>query len=86
LLREGTVRVQQVSENGREIVLYRVFAGESCALTTACLIGYEEYQAEGIAETDVEAVAIPRSTFDELSFQKIRLHCVQRTNRSPPTV
>ncbi|MFA5950068.1 MAG: Crp/Fnr family transcriptional regulator [Hyphomicrobium sp.] len=66
LLLQGTVRVQQVSETGRELVLYRVFAGESCALTTACLMGYEEYLAEGIAETDVEAVAVPRSTFDEL--------------------
>lgn len=66
LLLQGTVRVQQVSETGREIVLYRVSAGESCALTTACLMGYEEYQAEGIAETDVEAVAIPRAIFDEL--------------------
>lgn len=66
LLIEGTVRVQQVSDTGREIVLYRVSAGESCALTTACLMGYEEYQAEGVAETDVEAVAIPRATFDDL--------------------
>ncbi|HVZ04072.1 Crp/Fnr family transcriptional regulator [Hyphomicrobium sp.] len=66
MLVEGTVRVQQVSDTGREIVLYRVSAGESCALTTACLMGYEEYQAEGIAETDVEAVAIPRGTFDDL--------------------
>ena len=30
LLLDGTIRVQQVSENGREIVLYRVSAGESC--------------------------------------------------------
>lgn len=66
LLVSGTVRVQQVSETGREIVLYRVSAGESCALTTACLMGYEDYQAEGIAETAVEAVAIPRATFDDL--------------------
>lgn len=66
LLLEGTVRVQQVSESGREIVLYRVSAGESCALTTACLMGYEAYQAEGLAETDVEAVAIPRVLFDDL--------------------
>ncbi|PPC87600.1 MAG: Crp/Fnr family transcriptional regulator [Hyphomicrobium sp.] len=69
LLLDGTVRVQQVSETGREIVLYRVSAGESCALTTACLMGYEEYQAEGIAETDVQAVAIPRKTFDNLIAQ-----------------
>lgn len=66
LLLDGTVRVQQVSNAGREIVLYRVSAGESCALTTACLMGYEEYQAEGIAETDVKAVAVPRTTFDDL--------------------
>lgn len=66
LLLSGNIRVQQVSENGREIVLYRVSAGESCALTTACLLGHDDYQADGIAETAVEAVAIPRSTFEEL--------------------
>lgn len=66
LLIRGTVRVQQVSDTGREIVLYRVSAGESCALTTACLMGYDDYQAEAVAESDVEAVAIPRATFDEL--------------------
>lgn len=66
LLLKGTVRVQQLSESGREIVLYRVNAGESCVMTTACLLAYEEYSAEGIAETDVQAAAIPRKIFDEL--------------------
>ena len=66
LLLEGTVRVQQTSESGREIVLYRVHAGESCVLTTACLLAYEDYAAEGIAETDVKAVMIPRTVFDDL--------------------
>ena len=60
MLLDGTVRVQQVSESGREIVLYRVSAGESCALTTACLMGYEDYPAEAVAETQVRAVAIGR--------------------------
>ncbi len=66
LMLEGTVRVQQLSESGREIVLYRVHAGESCVLTTACLLAYEDYSAEGIAETEVSAVAIPRAVFDDL--------------------
>lgn len=66
LLLAGVVRVQQVAENGREIVLYRVHARESCVLTTACLLAYEDYSAEGIAETDVSAVAIPRAVFDEM--------------------
>jgi CRP/FNR family transcriptional regulator, anaerobic regulatory protein len=46
--------------------MYRVAAGESCALTTACLLGHEEYQAEGIAETWTRAAAIPRTVFDDL--------------------
>ncbi|MCR9137541.1 MAG: Crp/Fnr family transcriptional regulator [Alphaproteobacteria bacterium] len=69
LLLDGTLRVQQVSESGREIVLYRVHAGESCVLTTACLLAYEEYSAEGITETDVQAVAIPKTVFDDLIAQ-----------------
>lgn len=69
MLTSGTVRVQQTSDSGREIVLYRVSAGESCVLTTACLLAYEDYAAEGLAETAVEAVAIPRQVFDQLIAQ-----------------
>ena len=65
LMLSGSVRVHQVSESGREIVLYRVSAGESCAMTTACLMGDDLYQAEGVAETAVEAVVIPRETFEQ---------------------
>jgi CRP/FNR family transcriptional regulator len=67
LLLSGTVRVQQRSDTGREVFLYRVNAGESCVLTTACMIADEDYSAEGIAETEVTAVAIPRTTFDDLA-------------------
>jgi len=66
LLLDGTVRVQQTSEGGREVVLYRVNAGESCVLTTACLLAYEDYLAEGVAETEVKAAAIPRTVFEDL--------------------
>jgi CRP/FNR family transcriptional regulator len=65
-LLDGTVRVQQVSETGHEIVLYRIEAGQSCVLTTACLLSYDHYSAEGIAETAIEAAAIPRGVFDDL--------------------
>ena len=65
-LLDGTVRVQQSSDSGHEIVLYRIHAGKSCVLTTACLLAYEDYSAEGISKTDVSAAAIPRKVFDEL--------------------
>jgi len=69
LLLEGRVRVRQVSEGGREIVLYRVEAGQSCVMTTACMLAHEDYSAEGIAETDMRAVVIPRAVFDDLVSQ-----------------
>ncbi len=71
LLLKGRVRVQQVSEAGREIVLYRVEAGESCVLTTACMLAHEDYSAEGVAETDVRAAAIPRGVFDDLVSRSV---------------
>lgn len=69
-LSEGTVRVSQMSESGREIVLYRVTAGESCVLTTACMLAEEAYNAEGIAETDVTAIVLPKTAFDQLASEE----------------
>ncbi|WP_261196073.1 Crp/Fnr family transcriptional regulator [Pseudoruegeria sp. SHC-113] len=67
LLVEGRIRVSQTSDSGREIVLYRVEAGQSCVLTTACILAEEAYSAEGIAETDLVAIALARSAFDQLA-------------------
>lgn len=56
LVRSGSVRVQLVSETGRQITLYRVSAGVACVLSTQCLMTDGVYPAEGVAETDVEGV------------------------------
>jgi CRP/FNR family transcriptional regulator len=66
LVMEGSIRVQKVSEGGREIVLYRVERGESCVLTTNCLIANDEYSAEGVAETEVRALVLPAAAFRSL--------------------
>lgn len=86
LLLEGTVRVQQLSDKGREIVLYRVRAGESCVMTSACMLAFENYSAEGVAETDAQAVAIPLKTFDKLvgesaDFRHFCFHSVFHAHR-----
>ena len=69
LVLDGRVRVQMVSESGREIVLYRVDTGETCVLTTACLLGHSAYSAEGITETDVHAIVVPAQAFRDLLGQ-----------------
>ena len=62
---EGSIRVQLTAENGREVTLYRVQAGDSCILTTSCLLSGEHYPVEAIAETDVIALAIGHRAFQQ---------------------
>ena len=66
IVMNGQVRVQKVGENGREIALYRVGPGETCVVTTVCLMSGTDYNAEGIAETDIHAQMLPVSGFRAL--------------------
>jgi len=66
LVEKGAIRVQKVSENGRVVVLYHVDSDHLCILTTSCLMGGTHYDAEGIAETDVELILLPKKEFEEL--------------------
>lgn len=63
MLVKGLVKVVTRSANGREMVLYRIHQQGTCVLTTSCLLGHQNYPAEGIAETDVVAYLLPRSAF-----------------------
>ena len=66
LVLSGTIRVVQRYPNGREMQLYRVSPGESCVLSSSCLLGRTQYPATGFAETDVELAVIPPDAFREL--------------------
>lgn len=66
ILIEGSIRVELTSKTGRLITLYRMCSGESCVLTTSALLNNEKYYAQGIAETDITAVAIPANDFRQL--------------------
>lgn len=66
LVRDGSIRVAMTADTGREILLYRVRPGESCVLTTSCLLGDEAYAAEGTTETDVEGILLPAASFRAL--------------------
>jgi CRP/FNR family transcriptional regulator len=76
MLLSGTIRVLKASQNGRELQLYRVVPGESCILTSSCLLGKARYQARGIAEQDLEMVFLPSTLFYSLmaSHDAFRLY------------
>lgn len=63
---KGVSRVYKESASGREIVLYRVGAGETCVITTTCLLGNSQYPASTIVEQAIEDVLIPEAIFNRL--------------------
>jgi CRP/FNR family transcriptional regulator len=66
---EGRSRVYKLSETGREILLYRVAAGETCVLTTTCLLGRSRYPASTVVEEAVRDVVIPAEAFHQLMVE-----------------
>lgn len=62
---KGTAKVQLSTRSGREMILFRLEPGQSCALTTSCILTDSPYYAEGIAETEVEILTLPSARFLE---------------------
>lgn len=71
LLVEGRIRVSKVAANGRELQLYRVVPGEACIVTSSCLLGHASYNARGVAETPMVAVALPQVVFAQLVSEHV---------------
>jgi CRP/FNR family transcriptional regulator len=63
---KGDIRVVKPDANGRELPLYRVLPGESCIITSSCLLGHSDYNARGVAEGETTLAPMPRPLFDEL--------------------
>lgn len=72
LVLEGVARVYKLGETGREITLYRVEPGQVCILTAACILSRQPFPAAAVAESAIEAVAVPEQVIRQLA------------DRSPP--
>lgn len=64
IITQGSVRVTLNALSGRSVTLYRLEPGDTCVLTTSCLMSSRRYPAEARTETPVAALAMGRSTFD----------------------
>lgn len=75
LVLSGVVRVYKISEDGREITLYRIGRGETCILTVSCMMGNLDYQAVAQVEEEAGMLTLPVEIFrkilmDNSAFQQ----------------
>ncbi|HET9951461.1 MAG TPA: Crp/Fnr family transcriptional regulator [Candidatus Eisenbacteria bacterium] len=63
VLVSGRMRVFKLGENGHEITLYQVGAGDACPLNVSCILSNRPVPAMAKVEEAVEALVIPAATF-----------------------
>ena len=69
LVAQGTIRVYQSTESGREHLLYRTHAGDICILTLQNLLAGTAYSAEAMTEDEVRVLIIPAESFHRALVQ-----------------
>ena len=71
LLKSGQMRIYMLSEDGREVTLYRLFQGDTCVLSASCVLDAIAFDVMIHAEEDTEALLIPLSVFRKLQEDNI---------------
>ena len=73
LVLKGSIRVYKQADNGREMPLYRVSPGESCIVTSSCLVAGVSYSARGVTEAPTDVLVLPAHAFaDWLAYPAFR--------------
>lgn len=62
---EGSIKVIREDEDGHELFLYFVGAGQTCAMSLTCCMQTQKSQVRSVAEEDVKIISIPVEYMDE---------------------
>ena len=63
LLRTGEIRTYMLSEDGRDITLYRLYGGDVCILSASCILHNITFDVNIDAERDSDAYVIDTAAF-----------------------
>lgn len=67
IVKSGTLRTYILSDEGREVTLYRLDSGEVCILSSSCVLRTITFDVHINAETDCEVIQISPHVFSKLS-------------------
>jgi len=71
LVKSGELRVYILSEDGREVTLYRLPEGDTCVLSASCILNSITFDVHIDAEKDTQVYLINITTFSNLSKQNV---------------
>lgn len=75
LITTGELRVYMLSEEGREITLYRLHDGDPCVLSASCVLSNITFDVHIEAESDTTLLIINAPAFAKLTADNIHVEC-----------
>ncbi len=71
----GELRAYILSEEGREITLFRLQKGDSCVLSASCIISQIDFDTLITAISDADVLIVPTAVFGKLINDNIYVRC-----------
>lgn len=59
IVETGVLRIVRQGEDGREIFLYHLYPGQTCAMAINCCQSHRESMVKAVAEDDTEVLQVP---------------------------
>lgn len=75
LVKKGQLRTYLLSDEGKEITLYRLFEDEICVLSASCMLESIAFDVFIDAQTESEVVIVPARVFQEIAQENIYAKC-----------
>jgi CRP/FNR family transcriptional regulator len=75
IIKKGLLRTYMLSENGKDITLYRLGEGELCVLSASCVLSAITFDVHIDAEMDSEVLFTSSQFFQSLVEQNIYVEC-----------
>ena len=71
----GEIRTYILSDEGREVTLFRLYAGDLCVLSASCVISQITFDTQMTAQRDTEVLIIPANIVAMLKEQNLAVRC-----------
>lgn len=65
IILSGTIKILRMDDDGREILMYYLGSGESCAMSLTCCLNAKRSEVSAIAEEKTEIILLPVQNVEE---------------------
>ncbi len=72
---EGSIRVFILSEEGREVTLFRVEEGDSCILSASCVLSQISFETHMLATERTRMLSVGAAAYEKLMSSNLALRC-----------